>query len=112
MSFSVKQKITLWTTAILIILFMGLSTKMNDEEMEGYWRYHQRILYLYGHGIGLSAEGFTFWKKEGMEPINLKRGVYFLYPIGYYKYQVIIATFLIGLALFITLTKPKERGIK
>ncbi len=69
MTLSKKQKIILWVTVILIVIFLGLHTKK--------FSYNFYALYWYGIDIG--------------------RGT-----IGLYKYQMAIATLLIGFALLMT----------
>ena len=75
-----KQKIILWVFVILIVIFLGLQSSWN-----GMW-------------TDLTFYGFT-WGATG----TMGKWV----SIGYYKYQLIIATLLIGLASFLSMGKKK-----
>ncbi|MHC4123962.1 MAG: hypothetical protein ACYSSI_10345 [Planctomycetota bacterium] len=76
-----KQKIILWVTVILIVIFLGLET--GGEHKPGSRKYLGSP-YTFFYGINLGS---------------------FYTPFAHYKYQLIVATLLIGLALFMTVKK-------
>ena len=82
MTLSTKQKIILWVTVLLIVVFLGLS--------------HELILKPNGQYTGkgyLTSYGFKLLRVPDSSAA---------YNITEYKYHLIIATLLIGLALFIS----------
>ena len=106
MELSMKRKIILWVTVILIVIFLGLET--------GYsYKKECSTLTFYGFSIGSNKPfwGELEWNKKAkddnkllykiMYGRNIANAVY----LGNYKYQLIVATLLIGLALFMTVKR-------
>jgi hypothetical protein len=84
MALSGKRKVILWTTTIWRAILLGLKTKILSGEVN---KLHLDCLSLYGFKI--FQYDTPVWG--------------YLINIGHYKYPLIIATFLIGFALLMTI---------
>lgn len=89
MKLSKKQKIILWVTVILIVIFLGLHSERVGQT--------KTVLSLYGYRIATD-----FPSDLRLLPAYLKRGIGSFAYLGKWKYPLIVATLLIGFALFMT----------
>ena len=82
MKLSTKRIIILWVTVLVVVVLLGLDG-VEEQRIGVTYRFTR----LYGFKIAPAVEG----RPSG------------IVMIGHYKYQLIVATLLIGLALFMTL---------
>ena len=96
MNLSKKRIVILWVVVILVVVFLGLGIKtayVTNVTTGG--KIYYEILTLYGQKI--TSDGP--WKAYGTTNDLIK--------LSNYKYQLIVATLLIGLALFMTIKEKK-----
>ena len=101
MKLSKKRLIILWVTVLIIVTFVGLD-RIDEKHERRTAAIQSSQLVLYGYELGffsLTAHNIT---QPKIDITQKKRGLYHLIPLGDYKYQLIVATLLIGLALFMT----------
>src|SRR3989338_5708015 len=112
MNLSTKQKVIIWATVILIIIFMGFDTKyintknIFQKDTDKHISSDISTLSFYGYLIGSISTmlDFSDVSVDNIFPKVLaetRKGLHQFVYIGNYKYYLIVATFLIGFALFI-----------
>lgn len=85
-----KQLISMWTVVILMIITLGLETRIIAGDSA---QFHLNCLYFYG-----------------LETIRYDTPLFgYLVNVGYCKYQLFMALILIGFALFFTLGKTNKK---
>ncbi|MCQ9206447.1 MAG: hypothetical protein NG740_00980 [Omnitrophica bacterium] len=116
MTLSAKQKIILWITIGLIVLLVGLNAErdqrytkdiINTDKIKMYGLVSVDTVKFFGLNIGSSTITVEPSKVKKNKSIfsDSSKGFWWLWLLAYYKYQLIVATLLIGLMLFITLRK-------
>ena len=113
MTLRTKRLIILWATVTLIIIFLGLKTELYGQKNT------YSSLKLYGFELGITITDPLVEKIVRLDPkVNeqykeVTKGqpwgrskiIGKLAYAGRYKYQLIVATFLIGFALYVSVKK-------